>query len=56
MIENDSMDDGQRINHLHLENFQEADVASRNNGDLRNLHFNNPFGRTFIIINDVENG
>lgn len=52
--EDDSMEDGQRINHRHFRNFHEPEMPSRGNAGLRNLQLNNPFGRTFVIINDLD--
>ena len=52
--EGDSMEDGQRMNHRNFRNFQDGDEPSRGNSGLRNLRLNNPFGRAFVIINDLE--
>jgi hypothetical protein len=49
------MEDGQTINR-HYRNFEEPDVPSHSNNNLRNLQLNNPFGRTFVIINDLDDG
>lgn len=60
MLENlngdDSMDGGHRINQRHLFNFQDPVMPLHGNGGLRNLPLNNPFGRNFVIINDLDDG
>jgi hypothetical protein len=56
MNDDDSMEDGQRINHRHYRNLQEPNQPNHGNNGLRNLNLNNPFGRTFVIINDMEDG
>jgi hypothetical protein len=51
--DDDSLEAGQRINHRH---FRVPDSLNSNNNDgMRNFHMNNPFSRTFVIVNDIEN-
>ena len=51
VVGNDSLESGQRFNHRSHNGFGRMNP---NYEGMRNTHLNNPFGRTFVIVNDHE--